>query len=509
MRFLLLTLLSLTMFAGCLSGSEGPSTQSESGGTLYTGRFWTAAEPAFAAAMLVLDGRIVAVGDTADLRALGPEEEVALDGLVVPGFHDTHNHLLDWVTGDVQGSLFSDDPSAASPTTFDPTTGPVNQQPTATIHVCHWGVQHAESAGESVVGRLPIQESALFGPNLARDACYAGVAPQDEAGRAARLEQAQAIAASFGLTSQAQAGADHDLVDWLWAQESAGALSQRWHVYLWPESIEHAAAEGWMTGTGTDHAKVLGAKIYADGWLGPRTAALHDHFEDRPHDGFQFYEPDELDALVARARAAGLKVTAHAIGERAVDAVMDAYQRAEGVTCIGPTCGDPRYSIEHASLMSPGAIDRMAALGLAPSLQLSFPTSDAHWIEDALGDRSERAYPWRSMAEAGLRMGGSSDWPIEALPPLWGVERAVTRQEVDGSLPSAWMPEEAVDLETALRMVTIDAAYVLFQDDVTGSLEAGKFADFVVLGEDLFAIEPDAIAEVPVTATYLAGQRIH
>lgn len=486
--------------AGCLTATEdSPDKTLQTDAIVYHGgTIWTGAEDPFVDAVAVRGSDIVYAGP---LNGAPPGERVHLNGrMMVPGFHDTHTHLLDAV---LSGNT---DVTSASPTTFDPVQGTANQQVIGSIHVCHWGVQHGESAGESLLGHLPPDQATALGDNLARETCYQqALTPRpSQAELGATWAAIEAGVASVGITTSVQAGFEVDDYEALSALAHERAL--RWPVYLWPEALrtDHA------TGDGPDRMPVLGIKIYTDGWLGPRTAAVHANYEDRPHNGFQFYEQGELDALVQQARDQGLKVTAHAIGDRAVDAVLAAYAAAGESNCrAGPSCGDPRFSIEHASVVQGLAIDHMAALNVVPSVQLSFPTSDAHWIDNALGEGSGIPYPWQTMTQKGIRLAGSSDWPIEVLQPLWGIERAVTRQEVDDSLPAAWQAGEGISVDQALRMVTVNAAYLEFAEHQTGALLPGLAADFVILSDDLFAISPDTIADVTVVETWVAGQRVH
>ncbi|MGB1586730.1 MAG: amidohydrolase [Thermoplasmatota archaeon] len=496
-------LLIATTLAGCLGPSDNPSTAPDQSDVVLTGAtFWTGGSPRFVEAIAIRDDRIIATGTLQDVLRVAPGDVRDLGGgMVVPGFHDTHNHVLDAVVGSFQGTLFGSDPHAHAPTTFDPVQGTAMQQVTASIHICHWGVQHTESDVEAQQ-TWPMLMPDVFGPNLARDSCYLGLLnePPSDADLMARWQAMEAASASYGITHNVQAGMDPDVA----ARFLADDPSLRWSIYLWPEGIE----AGYVTGEGTDRARILGVKIYTDGWLGPRTAAMHANYGDRPHNGFQFYDQDSLDAIVQAARDQGLKVTAHAIGDRAVDAILTAYERSDETQCMGgPTCGDPRFSIEHASVVQPGSLDRLVALDVVPSVQLSFPTSDAHWIDQALGEGAGLPYPWATMRELGLRIGGSSDWPIEVLSPLWGIERAVTRQEVDDTLPQAYQPGEAVDIDAALRMLTVDAAYLAFMDDV-GTLEPGMKADLVWLEDDLFAIPAGDIADVQVLETWVDGEPV-
>lgn len=525
MRLVTAVAIVFASVAGCLgsdatdgAGADGADRTGADGDAwlFFGGHIWTGEDGPAPAAVAVRDGIIVAAGSLADAEAAGGTDAQRVDlggGMLAPGFFDTHNHVLEYARGSVAVELFAgDDPFQPSVAPWDPVAGTLGQQPTALLHVCHWGLQHAESSGEALLRPFTPVELALVSQSVTRDVCYGEVLRSPDTAEArARLLQLQQASASFGLTSHVEAGSGHDVLQWLWEREAAGDVALRFSVYLWPESFDEALAAGWQLGTGTPHARLLGVKVYTDGWLGPRTAALAETYDDRPHSGFAFYETGELTALVAAAHQAGLKVTAHAIGDRAVDRMLDAYGAALAQPCVaGPHCNDPRFGMEHASLVSSEAIPRMLGYGIIPSVQFSFATSDSHWLEDALGsERADRAYAWRTMTDAGLKLTGSSDWPIEVLPPLWGIERAVTRQDVDGSLPTAFHPAEALDLDTALRMVTIQAAYATFQEHELGSIAVGKRADLVVLGADLFAISPADIAETPVRMTFVDGRLVH
>lgn len=516
MRAWLLVL--LVPLAGCLSDDA-----TTGGGWLfYGGPIWTAEEGPMPQAVAVAGTDIIAVGSRTEAESALADRglratEVDLDGrLLIPGLFDTHNHILEWARGSTAIGLFAGDgdPFAPAPTTWDPVAGTATQQVTGSVHVCHWGLQHGESSAEMMTAPLTPLELALVSQSVTRDVCYAEAARSDDGAAAERLAVATRASLAAGLTSHVEAGIDPSVLPWLWALEDQSQVDLRFSIYIWPEALDEVLAARWELGHGTEHARLLGMKLYSDGWLGPRTAAVNDLYADRPHSGFAFYEPDQLEVLAAAAYDGGLKVTAHAIGDRAVDRMLDAFaaasEPANNGRCLSPLCGDPRFGLEHASLVSPEATARMVLLGVVPSVQFSFATSDAHWIDSALGpDRVHLAYPWQDMLAAGLRITGSSDWPIEVLQPLWGVERAVTRQEVDGSLPAAFDPDQALSVDQALRAITIDAAYATFQEDVLGSIAAGKRADLVILDEDLFTIDPAGIAEVEVRATFVDGRLVH
>lgn len=515
------------MVTGCIGTTDDAAEDPDDatgivfhGGTIWTGD-GVGSEPG---AVAVVGDRIVAVGATrGDVQDAAGDRPFFVDlqgGLLLPGFHDTHNHLVRSVFNDEPGD---EDPYAPWPPGWDPVTGTAAQQETAAGHIMTWANNNADRiiAGEipepphaataEVAGHGHDHVHAIEGRDAANDLGVGEVWRTDRTDPP-MLDAAQAASARFGITSHVEAGAPLSSLDALQTLDAEGRLTARYNLYLFPEDLDTALEQGLATGDGTESARLLGLKIYSDGWLGPRTAALRDLYNDRPHQGFIFYSQDEVDDYVLRAHEGGLKLTAHSIGDRAVDRMVTAYERALAAGgCNGHrVCDDPRFSLEHVQLIQADLLERFVALGLVPSIQLSFATSDSHWAEMALGpERIEDSYTWQRFLDAGLRVGGSSDWPIEVLPPLWGVERVVTRQEVDESLGGPFMPEQAVSLDAALRMITTDAAHLEFREDELGRIAPGYLADLVVLGEDLWSIDPSGIAETPVWLTMVDGRVVH
>ena len=509
--------------AGCLGGSlEGSFATSfgDATGIAFTnGVLWTADdERPWATALAVVGDRIVAVGsDEEILRVdLGPRPlRVDLAGaLVTPGFHDTHNHF-------VREAMNWDPATRANPFEpwppgWDPVAGTVAQQNRAAGHLGTWANRNVERVRNGALPALPsehVHEETVAVPcRLAQTDLDCGDAPQ--VGAAAQregLRLAFATAAKYGVTSHVEAGASFDRFEALEAYDRDVGLTARYNLYVFPEDLESVIQRGWVTGSGDDDVRLLGMKIYSDGWLGPRTAAMRDLYNDRPHRGVAFFTQEEVDGYVLHAHQNGLKVTAHTIGDRATAMLLDAYAKASAQPCEGhAVCADPRWSLEHVQLVQPDLMEKMVELRLVPSVQLSFATSDAPWAESALGrDRLQHAYPWRTMLERGLVVGGSSDFPIEVLPPLWGIQRVVTRVDLDGKPAGGFMPEQALTLDEALRTITINAAYLEFREDELGSLTPGKYADFVVLGRNLFEIPPEEIAVTPVLLTVVGGRPAH
>jgi predicted amidohydrolase YtcJ len=517
--------------AGCFGGGSEPAGADEAdwvGFLLVNATVWTAdsARP-WAEAVAVADDRIVAVGSEEEVRGVdlgGPVRVVDLGGrLLVPGFHDTHNHFVEVARATDPAS--GTNPYEPWPAGWDPVAGTIQQQQTAAGHVGTWAEHNAQRVQEGTPPAPPARLHGLEahedghgveGRLAANDLWFGGPAVENAPEDWKRvLRMGLATAASFGITSHVEAGTSLDAFHLLEEMRSDGELTARFNLYVFPEDLEALTDQGVTTGTGSDRVRVLGLKLYSDGWLGPRTAALREPYEDRPHQGFTFFTQDEVDGFVLEAHQAGLKVTAHAIGDRATDMMLKAYERALGAGCPEESqnltvCRDPRFSLEHAQLVQPDLMERMVGIGLVPSIQMSFATSDAPWAEDAIGaQRLEYAYPWRTMVEEGLVVGGSSDFPIEVLPPLWGLERMVTRVDLNGEPAGGFMPEQAVDVETALRMVTIDAAYLEYREHEVGTLTSGKYADLVVLERNLFEIPADEIADTRVALTMVGGQVVH
>jgi predicted amidohydrolase YtcJ len=437
--------------------------------------------------------------------------------MVVPGLHDTHNHF----TEVARGYAGTGNPYRPWEPGWDPVEGTVAQQVTAAGHVQTWAEANAARVQD---GQLPAPPHASHahdghaepaGRMAANDLYFGGpdhVNQDDAASDLLRL--GLRTAAEYGLTSSVEAGLSRGGMTLLKSLDARGEMTLRINAYVFPEDLDATLASQTTTGSGTDNVRVLGVKIYSDGWLGPRTAALRDMYSDRPHQGFAFFTQAEVDDIVLRSHQGGLKLTAHTIGDRATEMLLTAYERALAEGCpddVNHTvCTDPRFTLEHVQLVQPDLMQRMVDVALVPSIQFSFATSDAPWVESALGaERVRYSYPWRTMVDEGLVVGGSSDFPIEVLHPLWGVERVVTRVDLDGQPSGGFMTEQAVDLDTALRMITINAAYLEFREHELGSLTPGKLADVVVLEKNLFDVPPDTIADTMVHATIVDGRPVY
>lgn len=257
---------------------------------------------------------------------------------------------------------------------------------------------------------------------------------------------------------------------------------------------------------------VRSAKLYMDGAMGSRGAWLLAPYEDRPigedgkaYTGLAVSAPEVIHEIAEHALEHGYQVCTHAIGDRGNRETLDAYERALRAS----PAQDHRFRVEHAQLLAPGDIPRFAALGVIASMQPTHCTSDMRWVEARVGkERARGAYAWRSLLSAGARLAGGSDFPVERHNPFLGFHAAVTRQNAAGEPAGGWMPDERLTREEALRLFTIDAAYASFEESVKGSLEVGKYADFIVIDRDVMTCAPNDILGTRVLRTIVGGETV-
>jgi predicted amidohydrolase YtcJ len=256
---------------------------------------------------------------------------------------------------------------------------------------------------------------------------------------------------------------------------------------------------------------VNAVKIYADGSLGSRTAWLLEDFSDAPgNTGAGTYSPEELQAIVKRASDYGFQVATHAIGDRAVREAVNAYEAAVG----GEKLPERRFRIEHYSVVQPADLERVVELGVIPSIQGYFAPSDHSMAPLRLGDRAKLAYTWRTMIDKGAKLANGSDSPVENVSPFRGIYAAVTRQSAADAAPpqdppGGWYPAERITKEEALRSYTSWGALAIFAEGNRGSLEAGKYADFVVIDRDYMTCPDIELENIKALQTYIGGELVY
>lgn len=251
--------------------------------------------------------------------------------------------------------------------------------------------------------------------------------------------------------------------------------------------------------------QMRGVKLYIDGALGSRGAAmLADYSDHAGHRGLMLMQPDALATVTTKARDCGVQVATHAIGDRGNREVLDVFGRVLG------DAGSHRWRIEHAQIVAPEDLARFATLGVIASMQPTHATSDMPWAEERVGpERIVGAYAWRQLRDTGARLALGSDFPVESVDPRLGLYSAVSRADAQGRPAGGWLPQEKLTAHEALRGFTLDAAYAGFAEDEVGSLEVGKRADFVVLGQDPLAVDPARLRELDVQATYVDGRAVY
>jgi len=263
-------------------------------------------------------------------------------------------------------------------------------------------------------------------------------------------------------------------------------------------------AAGVLRGARDGYFSVVGVKFFADGSLGARSAAMLEDYSDAPGNrGILVTEPEVLLSGMMKVYRSGYQIAVHAIGDRANRLVLDIFEKILKEVPVK----DPRFRIEHAQVVAPEDIERFCRLGVIPSMQFVHATSDMPWAEDRLGpDRIKGAYAWRSFKKAGCRIPGGSDFPVESINPFLGIYAAITRKDLSGNPAGGWYSRQCLSVEEAVRSFTVDAAYASFEESIRGSLEAGKFADFVVLPVDIMSIETSLIPEIKPLATVVGGE---
>jgi predicted amidohydrolase YtcJ len=277
----------------------------------------------------------------------------------------------------------------------------------------------------------------------------------------------------------------------------------RWPIADWRWLADRVRAQG----QGDDLLTLRSLKGFADGSIGSSTALFFEPYADDPANrGLPSDHKDSLGEWALAADAAGLQLSIHAIGDRAISDVLDVFEQVERTNGRR----DRRPRIEHDQHTHARDFARHAPLGVIASVQPYHAIDDGRFVEKRIGRaRSATTYAFRAFLDAGVRLAFGSDWPVAPLDPMLGLDAAVNRQTLDGKNPGGWFPEQKVTLAEAIRAYTLDAAYAGYMEDRTGSITAGKQADLVLLDRDLFAAPPAQIKEAKVDLTMLAGRVVH
>jgi predicted amidohydrolase YtcJ len=310
----------------------------------------------------------------------------------------------------------------------------------------------------------------------------------------------------WGLTGLHDPGEPRAVLDVFEELAKAGTFTLRVYAMISDDSaaIEHYFQRGPQNALYDSHLWIRAIKLYADGALGSRGAALLDPYTDDPkNSGLLKSTPEHLRDVSTRALQHGFQVATHAIGDRGNRIALDAYEAALKAV---PTV-DHRFRIEHVQVLDHADIPRFAQLGVIPSMQAVHQTSDMYWAANRLGyARTFGAYAWRSLLNTGVIIPNGSDFPVERVNPLFSFHAAVSGQDDNNWPPGGWFPEQKMTREEALKAMTIWPAYAAFQEQTMGSLTVGKLADFVILDRDIMTIPDSEILGTNVLATYIGGR---
>ena len=271
-------------------------------------------------------------------------------------------------------------------------------------------------------------------------------------------------------------------------------------------------SDGPIVGKYANRLTARALKLYADGSLGSRSAALLQPYSDKPDtSGFLTIKEDDLQPLLAAAMRKGIQIETHAIGDRGNRFILDQYEKAmNAVPRAEWKIKAPRWRIEHSQIVNPADIPRFAKLGVIPSMQASHAIGDLHFAPSRLGiNRLAGAYAWSSFIKAGSIIPGGSDAPVERGEPMIEFYAAVARKDLKGFSGEGWHPEEAVTREQALKMFTVWPAYAAFEEALRGSIEIGKLADFTVLSADIMKIPEMEILKTRCMMTVIGGEIVY
>ena len=514
-----------------------------------------------ASALAVRGGKILFVGSDVEARKLGSRSATVIDlggRTVLPGFIDAHAHLLglgnllrrvnlagsssydeviarvkafskdvkpgEWILGrgwdqtrwpgrefpthDALSRAFPN-----NPVVLDRVDGHAILANAKAMELARVTAATTDPAGGRIIRLASGSPSGVFVDN-AEDLIGRAIPASTRADTRKAILAAVAEANRWGLTGIHDAGASAETIGIYEELAKAGNYNLRNYVMLSDPGVPDPRGRGNpylrrgpQSALYDGHLWIRAIKLYADGALGSRGAALLAPYADEPaNSGLLVSTPDHIRATAVWALRSRFQVNVHAIGDRGNRIALDAIEWALGLV----PRANHRFRIEHAQVVSPEDIPRFAKLGVIPSMQPTHQTSDMGWAEARVGPQRIRgAYAWRSLLNTGVIIPSGTDFPVEEVNPLLTFHAAVTRQDPSNLPPGGWYPEQKMTREEALQSMTIWAAYAGFQESVLGSLTPGKYADFVVLDRDIMRVPDTEILGTRVVSTGIGGKRVY
>ncbi|HRE65587.1 MAG TPA: amidohydrolase [Cyclobacteriaceae bacterium] len=538
--------LIVILFAGLAACKSKPAANQ-----VVFGKVWTGNEKsAWAEGFAVIGDSIVAVGSRNEIETwTGPQTKVIetdKGNLIVPGFIDCHTHFMEggfalasvqlrdaktkeefinrikafaltqpkgaWITsgdwdhenwgGELPTRDWIDSVTRDNPVWINRLDGHMNLANTATLKLAGVDDNAKEVTGGAIVRDKKGRITGVFKDNATSLIDPVVPDPSDEQKDMA-LHAAMNYVASFGVTSIHNMDGYMDVFE---RARKSDALITRIYAGMslrkWRELNEKIQQQG----RGDKWLRIGSLKAFVDGSLGSHTAAFFKPFEDTPTDsGFFVVTEAELYKRIKSADSAGLHVMTHAIGDKAVNTLLNIYERV--IKENGER--DRRFRMEHSQHPKQEDFRRFAELQVIPSMQPYHAIDDGRWAEKFIGERIKTTYAFRSFLNAQANLVFGSDWFVAPPIPLEGIYAAVTRQTIDGKNPDGWVPEQKISVEEALKSYTIRAAYASFEEDIKGSIATGKLADFVILERDITQIDPVGIREVKVLKTVVGGKTVY
>jgi predicted amidohydrolase YtcJ len=319
---------------------------------------------------------------------------------------------------------------------------------------------------------------------------------------------------SLGWTQVQDPGGGYEDVDLFKRLYGAGKIKLRIYKALSSpgSEVNRLFREGPIIEAYGNRLNVRTIKVYVDGSLGSRSAALLEPYSDAPDtSGFLTIKEEVLLPMIEEALRKGIQVQTHAIGDRGNRFILDEYEKALlAVPAAQRKVREPRWRVEHAQIVNPDDIPRFAKLGIIPSMQPSHAIGDLHFAPNRLGQkRLAGAYAWASFIKSGVIVPGGSDAPVERGEPMIEFYAAAVRKDMRGFTGEGWHPEEAVTREQALKMFTIWPAYAAFEENLRGAIEVGKLADFTVLSADIMKIPEAEILKTHCVMTVIGGEIVY
>jgi predicted amidohydrolase YtcJ len=346
-------------------------------------------------------------------------------------------------------------------------------------------------------------ENGLFVDN-ATELLWKAVPPATASEEDLAFRKAQDTLLGYGIT--ATVNTRTPLADWNTFRRAGDSNQLHMRIIAYGHGIATLGfAPRPTTWLFADRLRLAGIKFYTDGALGSRGAWLKRPYTDEPGTrGLQIHSDAELYDLANRSAAAGFQLAIHGIGDAANAQVISTFEKLGRVYP-----GDRRWRLEHAQVLDPTDIPRLAPAGIIASMQPTHQVSDRTMAEVRLGpDRLAGAYAWNSILKSGARLAFGSDYPFDRPNPFPGLAAAISRHDLNGQPPGGWQPQERVSFEQALAGFTRGAAYASFAEGKIGSLEPGKWADFILVDRDVSQVDPQSLGRTQVLETWVAGKRV-